>query len=168
MAKTLTKIEEKAFRKYVDTFLKDAGKIDNPIARLDECIDILNCFEEGNCEDLREKVEAQIIEEKKNLESLVESAVKMTKETGLENLEEYKKAALRNTAQGLLLQEQITDYKELSEGLAARNRELKKEVNKLKEQLYEAQSELDKKLEESLKEVTVTSRTNEELKETLK
>jgi len=131
---TLTKVEEKAFRKYVQTFIDDANKLDNPIQRLNECVDILNCFDEGNCPDLREALEKQLLEEKGKLEQLVEKVVSTEKDYDMD-IGQFREAAERNTAAGLLLQEQVTDYKELCDGLAKRNVQLREENDKLKKKL---------------------------------
>ena len=48
---------EKIFRNYVTNFLAESSEDVNPIDRLNECTDILDCFEDGNCTDLKEKVE---------------------------------------------------------------------------------------------------------------
>ena len=79
-SKKLTKAEEKIFRNYVTNFLAESSEDVNPIDRLNECTDILDCFEDGNCTDLKEKVEAQIIAEKHRLEKMVESAVEIQKD----------------------------------------------------------------------------------------
>lgn len=149
---TLTKVEEKAFRKYVQSFMDDAKNIDNPIQRLNECIEILECFDEGNCPDLRESLEKQLIEEKTNLEKLVEKVVATEKDYGM-SLDEFKQAAERNTAQGLLLAEQVTDYKELCDGLAKRNQQLKEENDKLKKEISLKDKLTEKKIYNTNKEI---------------
>lgn len=154
--KALTKVEEKAFRKYVDNFIEDAKNIDNPLARLNECVEILECFEEGICPDLRESLEGQFRREKIRLEKLVEEAVSTEKEYGMD-LKKFKKAAERNTAQGLLLKEQITDYKELCNELGKRNAKLREklEVANKKLQIHSKLSE--KKILNGNREIVSTS-----------
>lgn len=154
--KALTKVEEKAFRKYVDNFIEDSKNIENPLARLNECIEILDCFEEGICPDLRESLEGQFRREKRRLEKLVEEAVSTEKEYGM-NLKKFKEAAERNTAQGLLLKEQITDYKELCNELGKRNAKLREklEVANKKLQIHSKLSE--KKILNGNREIVSTS-----------
>jgi len=163
---TLTKVEEKAFRKYVQSFLEDANKIDNPIKRLNECVDILSCFDEGNCPDLREALEKQLLEEKSALEKLVEEVVTTEKDYDM-NITQFREAAERNTAQGLLLHEQVTDYKELCDGLAKRNIQLKEENENLKKKLNIHNKLSEKKIMLSNKEIVDKSSEVESLQETV-
>jgi len=161
---TLTKVEEKAFRKYVDGFINDANKIDNPIKRLNECVDILNCFEEGNCPDLKEAIEKQLIEEKGKLEKLVETVLATEQDYDMD-ITQFRESAERNTAQGLLLQEQVTDFKELCDGLSKRNQQLKEENETLKKKLNIHNKLSEKKIMLSNKEIVNKSSEVEHLEE---
>lgn len=151
----LTKVEEKAFRQYVNTFINQAGNIENPIKRLNECVDILSCFEEGNCPDLKESLEAKILEEKGRLESLVDSVVETEKEYDMD-FKSFKEAAERNTVQGILLNEQVADLETLIKQLSHRNKMLT-EKNKMLERKIKFQAKLaEKQSFRSNKEVTAT------------
>ena len=170
-SKKLTKAEEKIFRNYVTNFLAESSEDVNPIDRLNECTDILDCFEDGNCTDLREKVEAQIIAEKHRLEKMVESAVEIQKDYDMSTTE-FREASEKNLEAALLLKEQIIDYKELVEEAAIRNGKLNEEIENLKKQLSEAREAADikiknynKKLVASLKESDKSSEEVELLKE---
>lgn len=170
-SKKLTKAEEKIFRNYVTNFLAESSEDVNPIDRLNECTDILDCFEDGNCTDLKEKVEAQIIAEKHRLEKMVESAVEIQKDYDMSTTE-FREASEKNLEAALLLKEQIIDYKELVEEAAIRNGKLNEEIENLKKQLSEAREAADvkiknynKKLVASLKESDKSSEEVELLKE---
>lgn len=170
-SKKLTKAEEKIFRNYVTNFLAESSEDVNPIDRLNECTDILDCFEDGNCIDLKEKVEAQIIAEKHRLEKMVESAVEIQKDYDMSTTE-FREASEKNLEAALLLKEQIIDYKELVEEAAIRNGKLNEEIENLKKQLSEAREAADikiknynKKLVASLKESDKSSEEVELLKE---
>ena len=170
-SKKLTKAEEKIFRNYVTNFLAESSEDVNPIDRLNECTDILDCFEDGNCTDLKEKVEAQIIAEKHRLEKMVESAVEIHKDYDMSTTE-FREASEKNLEAALLLKEQIIDYKELVEEAAIRNGKLNEEIENLKKQLSEAREAADikiknynKKLVASLKESDKSSEEVELLKE---
>lgn len=139
----LTKVEEKAFRQYVNTFISQAGSIENPIKRLNECVDILSCFDEGNCPDLKESLEAKIVEEKNRLEALVESVVETEKEYDMD-FKSFKEAAERNTVQGILLNEQVADLEELIKQLSTRNKSLT-EKNASLEKRLRVQSKLSER-----------------------
>lgn len=170
-SKKLTKAEEKIFRNYVNNFLAESSEDINPIDRLNECTDILDCFEDGNCVDLKEKVEAQIIAEKQRLEKMVESAVEIQKDYEM-STKEFREASEKNLEAALLLKEQVIDYKELVEEAAIRNGKLNEEIEDLKKQLFEAKAEADNKIKNynknivaSLKESDKSSEEVELLKE---
>lgn len=154
-SKKLTKAEEKIFRNYVNDFLAESTDGINPIDRLNECTDILECFEDGNCADLKEKVEAQIIAEKTRLEKMVESAVSIQKDYEM-TAEEFREAAEKNTEAALLLKEQVVDYKELVEEAAIRNGKLNEEIEELKKQLDEAKNAADNKIKSYNKELVAS------------
>lgn len=160
----LSKVEEKAFRQYVEKFIESANNIENPLKRLNECVDILSCFEDGNCPDLKESVEKQIIAEKENLEKIVESTAKIQDEYGM-TAEEFKEAAERNVKQGILLNEQITDYKALLEEMTERNKSLLAENQTLKEKLETQKDIVNKKLKETNKSIVETLDENDHLSE---
>lgn len=162
----LSKVEEKAFRQYVEKFIESANNIDNPLKRLNECVDILSCFEEGNCPDLKEKVEAQIVAEKENLEKIVESTANIQKEFGM-TAEELKEAAVRNTKQGILLNEQVNDYKALVEELAERNNILKEENESLNAKINNQAKLTETKVKETNKSVVEALEENDSLKESV-
>lgn len=170
-SKKLTKAEEKIFRNYVNNFLAESSEGVNPIDRLNECTDILDCFEDGNCTDLKEKVEAQIIAEKQRLEKMVESAVEIQKDYDM-STKEFREASEKNLEAALLLKEQVIDYKELVEEAAIRNGKLNEEIEDLKKQLSEAREAADAKIKSynkdlvaSLKESDKSSEEVELLKE---
>jgi hypothetical protein len=161
---TLTKVEEKAFRKYVASFIEDANNIDNPIKRLNECVDILDCFEEGNCPDLKQQLEEQLLKEKESLEKLVENVIE-TEKTYDMPIHQFKEAAERNTIQGLLLNEQVSDYKELCDGLAKRNQQLKEENEKLIKTIRIKDKLTEKKIYKTNHELVTASSSAEQLQE---
>lgn len=163
----LSKVEEKAFRQYVEKFIESANNIDNPLKRLNECVDILSCFEEGNCPDLKEAVEAQVIAEKENLEKIVESTADIQKEFGM-TAQELKEAAVRNTKQGILLNEQVNDYKALVEELAERNNALKEENESLNAKISNQAKLTETKVKETNKSVVEALEENDSLKESVK
>ena len=119
----LTKVEEKAFRKYVSAFIDDMGRMENPIHRLNEATEILSFFTNGNCPDLREKLEEQIVGEKQRLEKLIETTVKAEQDFGVD-IGTIRENAEKITEKGIILNEQVTDYKALVEELAKRNQKL--------------------------------------------
>jgi hypothetical protein len=160
--KSLSKAEERIFRKHIDTFLKETEVYQNPITRLNECREILSVFEEGACPDLKEKLEEQIKEEEANLEKLVEETVDVEKTYGI-GLKKLEENAQRITHQGLMLNEQVSDYKELCEALTDRNRKLLEDNKKLRTALKLNEKIVERAEVASTKKLARTSTENEKL-----
>jgi DNA repair exonuclease SbcCD ATPase subunit len=140
----LSKVEEKAFRKYVESFINEASDIKNPTKRLKEMAEILEMFEEGVAPDLREALEDKLISERNNLEQLVESAIDIKEEFGADDLDTLKENAKKIATEGVLLSENVEDYKILVEGLTERNRKLIKENKAFEIKLRLREARLDK------------------------
>jgi hypothetical protein len=166
LSETLTKVEEKAFRKYVNAFIEDASKIENPIHRLNECTEILGYFESGACPDLREKLEEQLIEEKAKLEKLIESTVDIEKDFGID-VATLRENALKITTQATILNEQVDDYKALCEELTKRNQKLLEDNKNLYKQVMISKKLTEKTEVVKNKELTSTNSELETLKEKL-
>lgn len=158
----LSKVEEKAFRQYVQKFLDEAKSYDNPIKRLNECTEILSCFDEGNCPDLRESVEKQILEEKNKLESLVESTTTLEKDYGM-TTQQFREAAERNTQKAILLNDQVVDLKSLVEETSKRNAELKQKLAEAQNKIAEQEDSAKGKRKESNKALVESLKANDEL-----
>ena len=130
--KVMSKTEEKMFRKYVEQFLAEADKITNPSARLKEVADINSMFESGVAPDLKEKVEAKLVEERDNLEKLIAEATDTKEKLGVESLNKMAEASKVLAAKSITLEEQTADYKQLVDELIVANQKLKKENTSLK------------------------------------
>lgn len=127
----LTKVEEKAWRQYVEGFVNNASKIENPQERLNEMEEIISLFEEGNAPDLKEKVMAKLEEEKKNLTALINESLSVQKEMGVD-VNTLKEGSKRLMTEGTKLKIKVEKLEKLNEGFVARNKELLDENTKLK------------------------------------
>ena len=135
-APAASKMEEKLFRKYVETFVSQIGSKENPMDRLKEAAEILEMFEDGVAPDLKESVELRVVQERDELAKLVESAIDVQKTLGA-NLDQIKENAPKIVEKAIGLRDQVTDYEELAEALTERNRELAAEVASLTKQIKE-------------------------------
>ena len=156
VSSALTKAEEKAFRKYVESFMADASDIKNPAQRLKEMAEILSMFNDGVAGDLRERFEYKLVEERNSLEKLIEETVAAQEETGVESVQEIVESAKKIATEGVLLSENVEDYKMLVEGLTERNRKLIKENKALEIKLRLRENKIEK-VEQSRNELKVGS-----------
>lgn len=83
VAKPVSKLEERKFRKDIQSFLEDVAKITSPTARLKEMQDIITYFEEGVALDLKEEVEAKIAETETEVNELIEEGYKSKQTFGV-------------------------------------------------------------------------------------
>ena len=122
---TLSKLERKVIEKQVESMLNEADNSANPMEKLTEVNELLKLVKESNDEELINKVQEKLEKTHAELTALVESASNATKEFG--DLNEMVENTKKNLQIGVLLNEQVADYKELCEGLTTRNRELAKQ-----------------------------------------
>jgi hypothetical protein len=122
---TLSKLERKVIEKQVEAMLNETDNSTNPMEKLTEVNELLKLVKESNDEELINKVQEKLEKTHAELTALVESASNATKEFG--DLNEMVENTKKNLQIGVLLNEQVADYKELCEGLTTRNRELAKQ-----------------------------------------
>ena len=137
---TLSKLEKKVIEKQVEAMLNETDNSSNPMDKLTEVNELLKLVRESGDETLIAKVEEKLETAHKELEALVESGSKVAAEFG--DLTAMAENTKKNLKIGVLLNEQVADYKELCEGLTTRNRELAKQNAILESKLALKESSL--------------------------
>ena len=135
-ARPVSKLEEKKFRRDIQTFLEDASRMENPQARLTELEEIMTYFEEGVAQDLREEVEAKILEEKKNLENLLAEAAKTQEAFGTSDSEKLKLGVALLAEEVKVAEAEAKDWEKIAVVLKENN-------SKLRDALKEAHGKLN-------------------------
>ena len=100
--------------------------MENPQARLQELEDIVTYFEEGVAPDLREQVESRILEEKKNLETLLTEAQLTKKTFGVENSEQLKMGVALLAEEIKVAEAEAKDWESIAMVLKENNGKLRK------------------------------------------
>ena len=129
----LSKVEEKAFRNYVKAFIEDSNSIKSPNEQLKELKSINEMFEEGVAPDLKAQLEERIAAKQAELEALIDEAVTMKEELGMDSLEEITEGTKRVIEEGAELAKQVDNYKSIVEGMTEKNKELSTKVTELEE-----------------------------------
>ena len=131
----VSKLEEKKFRKDIQTFLEDASKLTDPHTRMQELTEILTYFQDGTAADLRESVEKQINEEKEKLEKLIQEASKTKEVFGTSSPEDLKTGVALLAEEVRVVEAEAKDweaialiFKEKNESLKAKLEEVSKEL----------------------------------------
>lgn len=161
----MSKVEEKAWRKYVESFVNDATNIENPTKRLEEMVEILNLFEEGYAPDLKEKLMEKIVEERQSLMTMVESAVNIQNELG--DLDKVADRAKSIINEGMDLKASYEELLELNEGLKKRNRELARKNTALQAKLSVKEKKIDRFTKEFGEKIVESEDKSDSLKEQL-
>lgn len=161
----ITKLEEKKFRRDMESFLESADNIKDPQERLREFIEIRSYLEDGACPDLREKVEAKISEEEAYIKEAIADKAELKDDLGVESTKELKEKLTKIVQDHKMLEKESKDWKAISEKLQQKltesNNELKNRAtveftefqkNKI-DALNEKIEDHDKKAANTLKEM---------------
>lgn len=157
----LSKVEEKAFRNYVKAFIEDSNNIKSPNDQLKELKSINEMFAEGVAPDLKAQLEEKIATKQAELEALIEEAVTMKEELGVDSLEEITEGTKRVIEEGAELAKQVENYKAIVEGMTEKNKELSAKVTTLEESNKEKDATIENltkentSLNESVKDLAV-------------
>ena len=146
-----TKLEEKKFRKDMESFLEDANKITDPTARLEELKEIRSYFEDGICPDLKEKVEKKIAEEEEAIKKILSESATMKEELGVESARDLKEKISQLCTDTKLAEREAKDWKSISEQLQQTIKELKEELeNRPSDEMVEYQKNKINELHEQM------------------
>ena len=115
-----TKLEEKKFRRDMESFLKDADAIKDPQERLAEFKEIKSYFEEGICSDLKEKVEQKISEEEAEIKRIINESIELKEKLGIENAKDLKVKLTKICDNTKLAEKEAKDWKAISEQLQSK------------------------------------------------
>ena len=149
----LTKLEEKKFRRDMESFLESANSIRDPQERLEELKDIREYFEDGACPDLREKVEQKITEQEALIKQMLSERLEMKEELGVDSVRELKEKLTEIADNVKLTEKEAKDWKQISEQLQDKLTEATNNLNSRPTEAFVSfQKEKIDKLAETLKE----------------
>ena len=126
---TLTRLEEKKFRRDMESFLESAIKIEDPQARLQEFKDIRSWLDNGACPDLKEQVEAKIQEAEEYIHTALQEKAEYQNELEISSPKDLKEKLTSLAEDTKILKEESIGWKDVS--------------TKLQEKLNEAKAELE-------------------------
>ena len=156
----LTKLEEKVFRRNMESFLESASKIEDPQERLNELNDIKSYLEEGACSDLKEKVEQKIAEEEAFIATALKEKIELKNELNIESTKDLKEKLTKIVEDAQVLDQEAKDWKKISEKLQSRYSEASKELKSRPTVAYvEFLKEKNEKINSALNESSKKSET---------
>lgn len=147
----LTKLEEKKFRRDMESFLESANKIEDPQERLEEFRDIKTWLEDGACPDLREAVEKKIAEEEQWIRTALKEKLEYEKELEVSSPKDLKEKLTLLNMDTNLLKEESENWKDVSKKLQEKYNQVKSELSDRPTQAYvESLKEKNTKLQEDI------------------
>lgn len=124
-----TKLEEKKFRRDMESFLEDAESIKDPQERLSELKEIRSYLEEGVCPDLKERIEEKINKEEETIKKILEESIEIKEELGIESSRDLKEKITKLCQTTKEAEKSAKDWKGISEQLQETISKLKKELD---------------------------------------
>lgn len=124
----IAKLEEKKFRRDMESFLESANSIKDPQERLEEFKEIRSYLEDGACPDLREKIEKKIAEEEEAIKNALQDSVTFKEKFGISSAEDLAEKLTRLTEDTRVIESESQQWKSISEKLQERYYKTKKEL----------------------------------------
>ncbi len=125
----VSKLEEKLFRKNIESSLEEANQIKDPQAKLNELREIRTYFEEYEAADLLEKVDASIKLTEDAISNIVQNHIKMEETFGLAKEEDLRKSLSRIAESKKVTEARARDWKKVSETLQSKIQGLQKTLS---------------------------------------
>ena len=126
----VSKLEERKFRKDVETFLTEAIAIKDPKERLAGLKEIHTYFDEGVAQDLKESVDKEIEKTEAQIDSILKEHVKLVDTFGVDSTEGLKEGIARVVVDKRTADSQSRDWKKVSESLQAKIKQLQESLEK--------------------------------------
>lgn len=125
----LAKLEEKKFRRDMESFLESANNIKDPQERLEEFKEIKSYLEDGACPDLREKIEKKIADEETSIREALKDSVIFKEKFGIESADDLAEKLTHLSEDTKVIEEESQQWKSISEKLQEKYTEIKKELD---------------------------------------
>lgn len=132
----IAKLEEKKFRRDMESFLESASNIKDPQERLQEFKEIKSYLEDGACPDLKEKIEQKIQEEEEFIRVALKEKIELKEEFQIESTRDLKEKLTKIVEDSALLNKEVQDWKQISEKLQNKLEEANKELDSRPTETY--------------------------------
>jgi len=148
----LSKLEERKLRKDIDLFYTEAMRIEDPLKRKEELLEVLSYFNDFPADDLKEKVEKSLQETEEEIKKIIQNHQKIEKELGISDADKLKEIVTEKELSLKIQEQKSIDYKKISENLQKTIQNLKAEISSRPTvEMYEDAVAHSKVLEKKLK-----------------
>lgn len=125
----IAKLEEKKFRRDMESFLEEANNIKDPQARLEEFREIRSFLEDGACPDLKEKIEAKIAEQEASIKKMLQESVEYKERFGIESPKDLEEKLTMLSEDTKVIESESANWKKISETLQTKLNKTKEDLN---------------------------------------
>lgn len=125
----IAKLEEKKFRRDMESFLEEANNIKDPQARLEEFREIRSFLEDGACPDLKEKIEAKIAEQEATIKKMLQESVEYKERFGIESPKDLEEKLTMLSEDTKVIESESANWKKISETLQTKLNKTKEDLN---------------------------------------
>lgn len=132
----IAKLEEKKFRRDMESFLESADNIKDPQERLEEFKEIRSYLEDGACPDLKEKIESKIAEEEAYIKQAVREKMELAEEMDISSPKDLKEKLTQITEDVRIIESESKNWKAISEKLQAKYNEANETIKNLPTKSY--------------------------------
>lgn len=112
-----TKLEEKKFRRDMESFLEEAASIKDPQERLQEFKEIRSYLEDGACPDLKEKIEEKIAAEEDLIKTAIKEKLELQEELKIESVKDLKEKLTKIVEDTNTISKEASEWKSVAEAL---------------------------------------------------
>lgn len=126
----IAKLEEKKFRRDMESFLEDAAAIKDPQERLQEFREIKSYLEDGACPDLKEKIEEKIAVEEELIKKAISEKITLQEKFGIDSPKDLEAKITKIVEEASLADKEAKDWKAIAEKLQTKLQEAKTELDK--------------------------------------
>lgn len=124
-AKAISKLEEKRFRKDIETFLSEADQITDPQAKLLEMEEIASMIETGAAPDLKEAVDKKIADQKTKIGEMLNEAMTVERDFGVKNTKKLKEGVSLLATEVKIAAQEAKDWEKIANVLSESVKTLK-------------------------------------------
>ena len=120
----IARLEEKKFRRDMESFLEEADAIKDPQERLQEFREIKSYLEDGACPDLKERIEKKIAEEEEYIKTAIKEKAEFKEKFDVDSPKQLEEKLTKIVEDSAALDKEAKDWKAIAEKLQSKINDL--------------------------------------------
>lgn len=124
----IAKLEEKKFRRDMESFLESADNIKDPQEKLEEFKEIRSYLEDGACPDLREKIEEKVAAQEKLIKDMLNDSTEYREKFGIESPKDLEEKLTQLVEDTRVIESESENWKSIAEKLQEKYSKVKEDL----------------------------------------